>query len=141
MSRFSLDKAARCPGIPVYAFIDTEQRTRRSFAFRTLECLARFDGVRLRPVRNDLRFIWVRHLPENLGQDDAHLRSCALDVKQSWIEKERLSYSPQRSTMKLLTREFAHVGSALRICCVQGLNVRVARLNSHLPFDCRTVTR
>jgi len=55
--------------------------------------------VRLRPVRNDLRFIWVRHLPENLGQDDAHLRSCALDVKQSRIEKERLSYSPQRSTM------------------------------------------
>jgi hypothetical protein len=51
------------------------------------------------PLRNDLRFIWVRHLPENLGQDDAHLRSCALDVKQSWIEKERLSYSPQRSTM------------------------------------------
>ena len=90
--------------------------------------------VRLRPVRNDLRFIWVRHLPENLGQDDAHLRSCALDVKQSRIEKERLSYSPQRSPTRPLTHEFARVRSVLRICCNQALNLRVAMLNWHLPF-------
>ena len=74
----------------------------------------RFDGVRLRPARKDLRLPWVRHLPGALGENDAHLRSCELDV--IWIQKAQLSYSPQRSPTRPLTHEFARVGSALRIC-------------------------
>jgi hypothetical protein len=92
----------------------------------------RFDGVRLRPARKDLRLPWVRHLPGALGENDAHLRSCELDV--TWIQKAQLSYSPQRSPTGPLMHEFARVGSALRICCNQGLNLRVAMLNWHLPF-------
>ena len=109
-------------GIRVYAFIDIEQRDEVILRVQqALECLAHFNEAPLRRARNDLRLIWVRHLPEALGQYDAGLRACELDSKHV-LDPE----STAESLASTIVHEATH--ARIRSCGIRSTDLSRARI-------------